>query len=130
MCPFFFYLGISKSVDLGVEFPPGNFEKVRDVNLISEQEYQDIKKHTGVINPIMKHNDTFKIVLLLILTELDEHSSAVRFRSAILSAIFHIESEALGEQAIAPFLEVVYRVKEVYKSGKKFFDLFSQSQPM
>ena len=42
MCPFFFYLGISKSVDLGVEFPPGNFEKVRDVNLISEQEYQDI----------------------------------------------------------------------------------------
>ena len=100
------------------------------MNLISEQEYQDIMRHTEVINPIMKHKDTFKIVLLLILTELNEHSSALRFRSAILSAIFHNESEALGEQAIAPFLEVVYRVKEVYKSGKRFFDLFSQSQHM
>ena len=122
--------GIAENVELGVNFPSRNFELIRDVDLISEQEYQDIKRHTEVINPIMKHNDTFKIVLLLILTELDDHSSALRFRSAILSAIFHIESEALGEQAIAPFLEIVYRVKEVYKSGKKFFDLFSQSQSM
>ena len=126
MCPFFFYLGISKSVDLGVEFPPGNFEKVRDVNLISEQEYQDIKRHTDVINPLMKHNDIFKIVLLLILTELNEHSSALRFRSAILSSISHIHS---GDQAIAPFLEIVYRVKEVYKAGRNFFELLTKSQP-
>ena len=125
-----FLSGINDSVDLGLKFPTGNFKKIRDMNLLSEQEYQDIMRHTGVINPIMKHDDTFKIVLLLILTELNEHSSALRFRSAILSAIFHIESEALGEQAIAPFLEVVYRVKEVYKSGKRFFDLFSQSQHM
>ena len=88
--------GIAENVELGVNFPSRNFELIRDVDLISEQEYQDIKRHTEVINPIMKHNDTFKIVLLLILTELDDHSSALRFRSAILSAIFHIESEALG----------------------------------
>ena len=100
------------------------------MNLLCEQEYQEIMRHTEVINPIMKHDDTFKIVLLLILTELNENPSALRFRSAILSAIFHIESEAQGEQAIAPFLEVVYRVKEVYKSGKRFFDLFSQAQHM
>ena len=125
-----FFSGIAETVDLGLKFPTGNFKKIRDMNLLSEQDYQDIMRHTEVINPIMKHKDTFKIVLLLILTELNEHSSDLRFRSAILSAIFHIESEALGEQAIAPFLEVVYRVKEVYKSGKKFFDLFSQSQSM
>ena len=122
--------GITGNVDLGVNFPSRNFELIRDMNLISEQEYEDIKRHTEVINPILKQNDTFKIVLLLILTELNEHSSALRFGSAILSAKFHIESEALGEQAIAPFLDVVYRVKEVYKLGKRFFDLFSQSQHM
>ena len=120
-----FHVGISKSIDLGVNFPPGNFEKIREVNLISEQEFQDIKRHTDVINPLMKHDDIFKIVLLLILTELNEHSSALRYRSAILSSISQINS---GDQAIAPFLEIVYRVKEVYKAGKRYFDLFSQSK--
>ena len=125
MSPLYFHVGISKSTDLGVKFPPGNFEKIREVNLISEQEFQDIKRHTDVINPLMKHDDIFKIVLLLLLTELNEHSSALRYRSAILSSISQIHS---GDQAIAPFLEIVYRVKEVYKAGKRYFDLFSQSK--
>ena len=35
--------GITGNVDLGVNFPSRNFELIRDVNLISEQEYEDIK---------------------------------------------------------------------------------------
>ena len=78
------------------------------------------------MNPFLKEKNQFKIIFLLLLTELDEYPVAVRFHTALLSAIFHMQVESFDEQVIAPYLEVVYRVKEVYKAGRKFFDLFSQ----
>ena len=79
-----------------------------------------------MLNPFLKEKNQFKIIFLLLLTELDENPVAVRFQTALLSAIFHMQLENFNEQALAPYLEVVYRVKEVYKAGRNFFDLFSQ----
>lgn len=73
----------------------------------------------------MKEKKKFKIILLLLLTELDEYPVAVRFQTALLSSLFHAQLEALDDQGIGPYLEVVYRVKEVYKAGKRFFDMLS-----
>ena len=73
----------------------------------------------------MKEKNKFKIILLLLLTELDEYPVAVRFQTALLSSLFHAQLEAFDDQGIGPYLEVVYRVKEVYKAGKRFFDMLS-----
>ena len=82
-------------------------------------------RHIKILNPFLKEKNKFKIILLLLLTEMDECPVAVRFQTALLSSIFHVQLEVLDDEAIGPYLEVVYRVKEVYKAGKKFFDMLS-----
>ena len=114
-------------MDIGVNCQSDGFQRIFEVKLISDEQFQDIRRHTSVLNPFLKKKNQFKIILLLLLTELDEYPVAVRYQTALLSSIFHMQLEAFDEQAITPYLEVVYRVKEVYKAGRNFFDLLSQS---
>ena len=54
--------------------------------LFSYDEFEDIKSHTAALNPFIEDNERFQVMLLLILSELNENASALRFRTAILSA--------------------------------------------
>ena len=119
-------LGLPDDADIGVNCKKDGFQRIFEVKLISDEQLQDIRRHTSVLNPFLKEKNQFKIIFLLLLTDVDEYPVAVRYQTALLSAIFHMQVESFDEQAIAPYLEVVYRVKEVYKAGRNFFDLFSQ----
>ena len=99
--------------------------------LFSNDEYQEIKSHTAALNPFIGDNERFQIMLLLILSELNENASALRFRTAILSAIFHMrntnDSTEDENQILGPYFQMICRVKKIYQRAKKFFDIFDQN---
>ena len=99
-------------------------------NLFSYDEYQEIQSHTVALNPFIGDDERFQIMLLLILSELNENASALRFRTAILSAIFHMRSTndwtEDENQILGPYFQMICRVKKIYQRAKKFFDRFDK----
>ena len=112
---------------MGLE-PGGSYEKISQVCNLSTEEAQEIADHGKALTPFVKSKEKFAILLLLVLTELNESGSGLRFRNALLSSIFHMEhnSKRSDEEILGPYFEMVHRVKEMYQKGKIFFDMFSQ----
>ena len=68
--------------------------------------------------------------MLLILSELNENASALRFRTAILSSIFRISDMNSVEdenQILGQYFQMISRVKKIYHKAKSFFDAFAQN---
>ena len=123
-------LGIPQSHDLGIGvIPGGSLEFVHKI--FNFDDFQEIKSHTTALNPFIEENERFQIMLLLILSELNENASALRFRTAILSCIFHMKSSddsAEDEnQILEPYFQMICRVKKIYRKAKKFFDMFNRN---
>ena len=99
--------------------------------LLSYDDLQDVKSHAAALNPFIGDNERFQIMLLLILSELNENASALRFRTAILSAIFHMrntnDSTEVENEILGPYFQMICRVKKIYQRAKKFFDIFDQN---
>ena len=81
------------------------------------------------MNPFIENEERFKILLLLVLTELNEDASALRFRTAILSSIFQTRStlEEDETQSIGVYFQMIGRVKKLYLEAKMFFDTFAKN---
>ena len=112
-------------------FPGGSFDFVNQVfKMFSQDEFKEFESHTAAINPFIEDPERFQILMLLILSELNENASALRFRTAILSSIFHIGSINSVEdenQILRPYFQMVCTVKKIYHKAKVFFDAFAQS---
>ena len=83
-------------------FPGGSMDFVNQVfKLFSQDEFKEFKSQTAVVNSFIEDTERFQILMLLILSELNENASALRFRTAI----FHIsdmnsvedENQILGQ---------------------------------
>ena len=112
-------------------FPGGSLDFVNKVfNIFSQDEYKEIKSHTAALNPFIEDTERFQILMLLILSELNENASALRFRTAILSSIFHLSTKNSVEdenQILGLYFQMICRVKRIYNKAKAFFDVFAQS---
>ena len=97
-------------------------------NILPEVTVNEIKGHLQVLSPILVRKEKFPVLLLLILTELNESGSALRFRNSILSALFHSQWDGRTpeEEILRDYLDLVHRVKEIYQKGKVFWDMFCQ----
>ena len=98
--------------------------------MFSQDEFKEFKSYTDALNPFIEDKERFQILMLLILSELNENASALRFRTAILSSIFHIGSNNSVEdenQILGPYFQMVCTVKKIYQRAKIFFDAFAQS---
>ena len=125
----FIFSGLPQNVQLGLGTQPGgSYEKIGQMCNLSTEEVREMEDHAQALAPIVRSKELFQILLLLILTELNESGSALKFRNSILTAIFRIESNSgtSDEQILGPYFEMVHRIKEIYKKGKTFFDMFCQ----
>ena len=98
--------------------------------MFSQDEFKEFKSHTAALNPFIEDTERFQILMLLILSELNENASALRFRTAILSSIFHIDTNSSVEdenQILGPYFQMIRTVKKIYNKAKIFFDAFAQS---
>ena len=97
-------------------------------NFLPEEAVREMKDHGEALTTMVRSKEKFNILLLLVLTELNESGSALRFRNSILTSIFHIQRNSMtsDEQILGPYFEMVHRIKEIYKKGKTFFDMFCQ----
>ena len=124
--------GIPQQDDLGMgKFPGGSFDFVNQVfKIFSPDEFKEFKSHTAVLNPFIEDTERFQILMLLILSELNENASALRFRTAILSSVFHIDTRNSVEdenQILGPYFQMICTVKKLYHKAKILFDAFAQS---
>ena len=112
-------------------FPGGSMDFVNQVfKLFSQDEFKEFKCQTAVVNSFIEDTERFQILMLLILSELNENASALRFRTAILSSIFHISDINSVEdenQILGQYFQMICRVKKIYHKAKSFFDAFAQN---
>ena len=98
--------------------------------LFSQDEFKEFKSQTAVVNSFIEDTERFQILMLLILSELNENASALRFRTAILSSIFRISDMNSVEdenQILGQYFQMISRVKKIYHKAKSFFDAFAQN---
>ena len=90
------------------------------LEVISEEADQEMSQHMGEILRFLENLDNDKILYLLLLTDIEENARCIRFRTTLLSMIFHIESDGTQTETdiLAPYLEMVFRLKKVQVLGK------------
>ena len=106
----------------------GSYEKIGQTCNLSTEEAQEIADHGKALTPTVWSREKFPILVLLVLTELNETGSALRFRNEILASLFHTQFNGRNsdEEILGPYFEMVHKVKQIYQKGKTFFDMFSQ----
>ena len=94
--------------------------------LFSQDEFKEFKSQTAVVNSFIEDTERFQILMLLILSELNENASALRFRTAIfhISDMNSVEDE---NQILGQYFQMICRVKKIYHKAKSFFDAFAQN---
>ena len=99
----------------------------KKLNMISQETEQEMGGHISEIMQFVENSDHHKILYLLLLTDMEDNASCIRLRTALLSMIFHIESDGTQTEAdiLAPYLEMVSRMNKSYVLGKALLDLVS-----
>ena len=89
-------LGSPKDRDLGdcKYMPVMRYSHVnKKLNMISQETEQKMAGHISEIMQFVENSDHHKILYLLLLTDMEDNASCIRLRTALLSMIFHIESD-------------------------------------
>ena len=125
----FLVSGFPKDRDLGdcKYMPAMKYTDVKMFNKISAEANQEMYQNIGEILPFLGNSDNHKILYLLLLTDIPENASCIRLRTALLSMIFHLESDGTQSEVdvLAPFLEMVSRMNKNYILGKALNDQIS-----
>lgn len=94
-------------------------------NLMPLDDILNFKRTEDIILPFLSDMN-YKILYLLVLSDFSDNASSLRFRSAVLSTIFHLNSFTLGSQSevLGVFFEKFMELKTLYKLGKPILNLF------
>ena len=94
-------------------------------NLMPLDDMWNFKRTEDSILPFLSDMN-YKILHLLVLSDFSDNASSLRFRSAVLSTIFHLDSSTLGSQSkiLGIFFEKFMELKTLYKTGKPILNLF------
>ena len=121
--------GFPKNRDLGdcKYMPAMKYTDVNKLDIISAEANQEMFLNIGEILPFLGNSDNHKILYLLLLTDIPENASCIRLRTALLSMIFHLESDGTQSEidVLAPYLEMVSRMNKNYILGKALNDQIS-----
>ena len=121
--------GFPKNRDLGdcKYMPAFRYTDVKRFNKISAEANHEMSQNIGEMLPFLENSDNHKILYLLLLTDIPENASCVRLRTALLSMIFHLESDGTQSEidVLAPYLEMMSRMNKHYTLGKDLNDQIS-----
>ena len=94
-------------------------------NLMPLEDISNFKRIEDSILPFL--NDmNYKILYLLVISDFSDNASSLRFRSAVLSTIFHLNSHTLGSHSeiLRVFFEKFMELKMLYQIGRPILNLF------
>ena len=121
--------GFPKDRDLGdcKYMPTFRYTDVKKLNKTSVEADHEMSQNIEEMLPFLENSDNHKILYLLLLTDIPENASCVRLRTALLSMIFHLESDGTQSEVdvLAPYLEMVSRMNKNYTLGKALNDQIS-----
>ena len=119
-------LGFPKDRDLGdcKYMPAMRYTDMNKLSVISVEANHEVSQNIGEILPFVENSDNHKILYLLLLTDIQDNATCIRLRAAILSMIFHLESDGTQSEIdiLAPYLEMVSRMNKNYTLRKALFD--------
>ena len=94
-------------------------------NLMPPDDILNFKRTENSILPFLSDMN-YKILYLLVLSEFNDNASSLRFRSAVLSTIFHLNSNNLGfaSEILGVFFEKFTELKTLYQIGRPILNLF------
>ena len=94
-------------------------------NLMPLDDILNFKTTEDSILPFLSDMN-YKILYLLVLSDFSDNASSLRFRSAVLSTIFHLNSHTLGSHSeiLRVFFEKFMELKMLYQIGRPILNLF------
>ena len=93
--------------------------------IMSENEILAFQKEEENIMPFLEDPINTKILYLLVLSSFNDNPRSIRFCTAVLSTIFHLNSnQSLSESmTVGPFLEKLWELKNLYQTGKNLLQI-------
>ena len=107
--------------------PPINYTAVKKLNKISVVADHEMSQNIEEMLPFLENSDNHKILYLLLLTDIPDNASCIRLHTALLSMIFHLESDGTQSEIdiLSPFMEMVSRMNKHHTLGKTMNDQIS-----
>ena len=124
----FLSIGIGIDEDSGID---GNIPHLRWSNvskllgIMSENEILAFQKEEENILPFLKDPINMKILYLLVLSSFNDNPRSIRYSTAVLSTVFHLNSnQSISESmTVEPFLEKMWELKNLYEIGKNLLPI-------